>query len=642
MATQVDRVTWSFRNVTRSFDFWPSLDSISITDGHPEEQATFSCVVEDTLAALTFANEDVVRVTVDGGAGAVTIFEGPCKVVTLGDHGRSGPRTYSLEGNDWTPLLQDDLVDTAAPWPAESAAARLTRILAFHTKGITVAFSDLPSEDVERQDGPLGSSVLDCLDQFAQELELSYYVDFAKGLHIFRTETISAPFDLISDTPAPPDSYPFWDWTHPQESSELGNAALVIGDKDYGFIVDTGSVATYGRKEFSVQDGTLKSDTAIARAGARALANESQPIITGSLAIAQAGLRAGMTVSIDHHLWPQVLAAAPYIVTSVEIVALDPHDADDTAQIRVTVGYTDRRRPKGKGGRAGGGDASDEDVPGGGGAIGLTLREMLHQQDPLEPNPSLSLVYGNPTTKQIAERIYHNLPYTTVGCPLGTGGWSGWQRREAWYEFDPGALSDDELGLRFTIPAANPADVWGVAGDRLYVYGIAHLQPTDVGQFEALGDVSWVDAGATVVVPAGLLEPNATNYFVIAPGWRSWKNGFYCSQDLLDGAHGPAGAAASGGEGNSGRVVAPVVTARLVMLRGKGLTGWITGLGDVDGSNREFELPGWGGRGVPRVRIGPVELAVGEYSFDEAAGTVTLAHAPEAGDVVTFRFLAGR
>ena len=35
------RGAWRFRNQTRGFDFWPTLDSVLISEAHPEDLATF-------------------------------------------------------------------------------------------------------------------------------------------------------------------------------------------------------------------------------------------------------------------------------------------------------------------------------------------------------------------------------------------------------------------------------------------------------------------------------------------------------------------------------------------------------------------------------------------------------------------------
>ena len=276
------------------------------------------------------------------------------------------------------------------------------------------------------------------------------------------------------------------------------------------------------------------------------------------------------------------------------------------------------------------------------GSITLTEREMYSRFDDFALDPLDDVAYGNPVIKRIGSWVYHNIPYTTGGCPLGFGGWSGDSEHEGWWEYTTGALADDVVGVRFTIGAANATYIYGNAADQPYTYGFATSQPTDVGQFTPLGQVDWVAAGAVVDIPRSAINEAGTSYFVIAPGWRCAQDAFFCAQDLADGSTGPAGSLASGGEGNSGQLRIPTITATYLVLNAtSGLTPWVAGDGAINGTNKTFTLFGWDGTGSPQVKVNGLILDGPDFTFSDTALTVTLKVAPQAGDVVTFRYQAG-
>ena len=646
-ATTAGRVTWAFRNVSRSFNFWPTLESVEIVDAHPEEQATFSCRVEDPDEMLTFDNEDVIRVTVDDGGGAVKIFEGRIKQLTYKDHGRSGPRAYNLSCNDWTVLGDEDIITSKGARPTESAADRIDWIIGFSSKGLTLdAGSTIPAVNVDKGDH-YGQTVLEALEDVLGQLDttnVSYYVDFDKAIHIFTTEATSAPFDLAAGTASPPDSYPFWDWEHVKDTAELGNAVLVIGDKDQQFYTDASSISDWGRREFSVEDADLKSGTAMNRAASHALSNQAQPIIDGHMTIRQPGIRAAMAIEISHHLWDEIAANSPYIVKQVTTRALDPHDdVDGMAYIDIEVVYTDRYRIKFKGGK-GPGDADKED----GDAItpsSLLVREARELFDWFVDNAVHTNVYANPANKFAGQGIYHNIPYTTCGCPIGNGGWSGRAEIEFWIECNPGALDDDLLGIRVEIQMGDSTNFWGRTKGP-WAYGYKSTVPTGVREGIKLGHVANLvpDGLATFFIPVSYLTESTTNYWYIGPDWPGIAgSGFFCAQDIVDGVHGPMGADTSGGEGASGQIKFPTASAISVYgvyNRKRGLTNWLPVIGDTDGENRTFELMNWNGKGVPRVRVGAVILSSDDFEYDMSTGQVTLDEPPDEGDRVAASYLS--
>ena len=282
----------------------------------------------------------------------------------------------------------------------------------------------------------------------------------------------------------------------------------------------------------------------------------------------------------------------------------------------------------------------DADTAETGASITLTGRECYNRFDGFDADPQADIQYGNPLLKSIGSLVYHNLPYTTCGCPLGAGGWSGLATYEGWWEYTTGTLADDVIGVRFTVSAVNTSFAYGLY-DQPYLYGWKMAEPTDVDQYTPVGYIDWVDNGAVVDIPRSGINEGGTSYFCIAPGWRAGTNFFFCAQDLVDGTAGPAGSTSSGGEGNSGRVRVPTVTATYLTVSGSGKAPWVPGDGSINGSNRVFTLYGWDTTDRPGVKVNGLVLGAADYDYDDDAGTVTLRVAPAEGDSVLFRYQMG-
>jgi hypothetical protein len=88
-------------------------------------------------------------------------------------------------------------------------------------------------------------------------------------------------------------------------------------------------------------DDTLRTAEQVRAAGRRRLLQLAEPIVDGSLVCWEPGLHAGMRVGIVNDLWG---IDSNFIVTGVEVSAVDPHDDDDKALLRSEVRFTDRRR----------------------------------------------------------------------------------------------------------------------------------------------------------------------------------------------------------------------------------------------------------------------------------------------------------
>lgn len=621
------RVSWEFWNVTRGYPFWPTLESITITETNPEDLATFSAELVDEDASITLAEEDEVWAKVGG----VKAFAGHVKTVERTQRSEAGPRTYRFDCQDYTAKLDDSVIDHPRSRASEGLADRVAWILSFLDYPITTTGVDLPAGDAERADHD-GMTVREALDQLADEHRLAYYVDFDKDLHLFRVETIAAPFALDDTDPDYSTRFPYSGFTETGDTVELAERIYVIGEKGRAW-VGPGS-----GQERSINDPELLTAAQRTAAGDRAIAELGTRQIDGSLLCHEPGLRGGMTFLLTNDLW--AYDEVTRIAVSVEITAVDPHDDDDMAYCHTLVRFSDRRRARPRKARR-----TRPEAPGtqDGGMLAVArwcysqARNRLQLTGAFTHGPLAdSVAFAGPDGPIHSEvtqaAIAHNVPWTSGLCSLGLGAQTGDVVEEQWFAFDPGDLTDGEIGVRFDGTMDN---VEGVAAGLTLDYGIAHAAPTDERSFEILGTIPVAeDASYSVIVPRSVLEPSTNNYLVLGASWSCLRAGCVCSNDVP----GALDSVANGLYG-SGAVRLAKPTATLVSIGGDGVTSWVAGEGDVDGSNRTFGLIDWSGRGIPEARVGMAILAVGtDYQYDEDAGTVTLRQAPPSASAVAFRY----
>lgn len=635
--TYPTRGAWLFRNVTRSFDFTPTLDTIEINQSHPSELATFSGSVVDLTASLTFEPEDRIRVTFAGAR----IFEGHIKAVGEGVLAEIGPRVYRLEAQDLTAKLDDSVIDHPADRPSETFAARVAWVLTFLNWSLTTTGVNAPGGTAEKANLD-GMTVREALDQIADEARAFYYVDFGNDLHFFRTETVAAAFNLNDTTPNYSTSFPFTEYQRTRDSGELATAAYVQGETGIAWVSDAAAIATYGRQERTVNDGALKTAQAIVNAGTRTLAQQSSPAIEGSAVVWEPGLRAGMNPSLTMSRWG--LSAVTVYLSSVTIYAVDPHDSNGTAYLRCEVTFTDRRRAKGSHRNATNkntrkrdtsGDDAGDDAGSGAGPGTVSATALQSAWDSILGGQWTGLfTAGAPF---VGSWVSQNTPYTVSGCSIGGGLWGpGGQTWEAWYTMtatgtDGSAFAEVTIG--------NLGTLLGRGDPGPYRVGWANAAPGRLGEFAVVGEITGV--GGTVLVPGPLIIDGGTNYLVIAPAWGAIVGWSTCAENISSGFGGPV----VGGEGNSGRGVAPSVgniSGATTTPVGPGRTSWVpapAGSGAINGSNRTFTLAGWNGTGIPEARWGVAILGLGlDYEYDAGPNTLTFREAPPEGTLVGFRY----
>lgn len=227
----------------------------------------------------------------------------------------------------------------------------------------------------------------------------------------------------------------------------------------------------------------------------------------------------------------------------------------------------------------------------------------------------------------------YNIPWTAGVCALGGGGYGGLSIREQWFKFDPGDLSG-VVGLRLSVTLH---DTEGDTTD--LVVGVSSSAPSGYVQreFDEVTRIPAKDGTWDVFLPSSVLVPSADQYVCFAAAWdcQAAIGTWICTND-------EPGISDVVGNGlyQSGQVrIDPKPTATLVTVSGTGMTSWVGGEGQADGSNRTFALVGWNGKGTPQARVGAVVQAYpADYAYDDDAGTVTFRVAPASGSAVAFRY----
>ena len=641
------RGTWRFRNVTRGADFLPTLESVSVIQDHPEGLATLSAIIVDEDATQTFAEEDRIWATFTPYGGTIRrIFGGHIKVCVEQLLSEVGPREYEIQAQDYTAKLDDSVIDHEADRASESNADRVSWILGFLNFSITTTNVSPPSGTSERANFH-GMTVREALDQFCEENDAHYYLDFGPedpddgntpDLHLFGTETISAPFDLDDTAADFATSFPAHDVKRAKDSGDLATALYVIGENgEATWVTDAGAIATYGRQERTLNDDTLKTSTARTKAGNQQLARDGAPSVDGSFVCWEPGLRAGMRPNLTIDLWG---FDAPVWLTSVTITAVDPHDdadevaPDGVALLKSECSFTQRRRFRGGGRKRPPRKDTNADAGTsvGSGSFAVVDRESCW--DSLKRDAWTGLfTAGSPF---VGSWISQNTAYSVSGCALGGGLWGpGGQTWECWFTVTASGTTGDS-GADVTL--GNLGTLLGRGDPGPYLVGWANAAPGGLGEFAIVGQIE--ATGGSVFVPSWLIADGGTNYLVVAPAWEAFDGWSTCAENIVDGFGGPI----VGGEGNSGRGIAMgtgdiTIVARAVSGTGRAPWHFPDGAGAIDGSNREFTLTGWNGEGVPEARWGVAILAPGyDFEYDVGDQTVTFRDAPPEGTAVGFRF----
>ena len=319
--------TWKFTNVTKDVACWPTLESLNFVDSHPKALATLDCRLIDPDNVIEFTLDD--EMTVEYALNDVdfeTVFRGVVTAREMTDMGRDVPRVWNIGAQDYVVRLEDTLITGTRP--SESAEDRVLWIVDFAPdQGINSAvLMGLASITLEAHDEYDGMSKSQALDEIAQQLDATWYVDWDKMVHFYTGfEAYLAPFDLAHPAD-PPDSYPYWDFTVSDSLDDAATRVYVQGKDGHIWRINGTAETALGREiQRAISDDKLDTTDKMEGAGDTFLANAWPPPRKGRLTLLTPGLRAGQLVHITYPEWAADGIDADFVISSVSAEFLEPN-----------------------------------------------------------------------------------------------------------------------------------------------------------------------------------------------------------------------------------------------------------------------------------------------------------------------------
>jgi len=302
------------------------FDALQIVNRIHEGSGTATIPIRDDTGALTIANEQSIKVEQNG----TRLFEGLIRRIRRSDKGWSTePDIYLLEAQDFTTLLDDDVIETGYRSTTESDKARIAWLVStYGTRGVTAGIevqtllATMPAGTDGRSEQDFsGKTLRAAIEQVAKLGGGRYYVDYDKKLHYFANETITAPYKL-SDAPNGTTSVGYWDLKLDDDSIDVVHEVLVIGTgvKVWRSIVSPPALGL--RRRAVINDDDITSVGQANEVGDAYLDQYGTARNSGSVMVRTAGFRAGQTVLITHT--GHGLVEASYIIAAVTATTASP------------------------------------------------------------------------------------------------------------------------------------------------------------------------------------------------------------------------------------------------------------------------------------------------------------------------------
>ncbi len=559
-STYPSRGRWRFYNITGNFYFYPPLQSIGITQEHPDLTATLNCAVVDNGEGFAFQSEDEVRVTFGGDR----IFAGHIKTLIEGSPSEDGPKSWTITAQDYTGKLGQALVTRRRKRKREKAKRRIKWILRYMTRHVWqldgMDLSHVPDENVEPYDY-YGTTVEEALQHVADQVRCHFYIDLDNVFQWFRTDAVPGPFYLDNDAPDYVNSFPFQGWADTYDTVDLGNAVLMDPErrKDAVWVKDADSISAFRRHERFVSDSNIHRRKAARNVARRALEENLSPTAEASITVYEPGLWAGMQVHVVEDLWRR---DEWRYIKSVNIRAVDAHDEDFNAFLVTEITLQNRRKRRGHVHRSI--NRNTRRRPGTHANVKDYVIDSFHRVvEPPELEPGDAM--GSMATYQVSKGVDVNgndIPFD-IGTPVlqlaasyvGAGymGWTtedcgcpgldncfkGWKDIERWAWMVVPAHPDGMAGA--TIDVSVPG-LDGVAGSHGADVVVLTSQPTDTWQGTVVGHVG--SSGGTVTIPASAIPAEGGELHIgLRAGWHCNYGDFECGWSWPF----------STGDGNSGR-----------------------------------------------------------------------------------------
>jgi hypothetical protein len=550
------RGEWVFRDSTGAFNFFPILSSISITQSNPDDVAVCSFDVEDRASTITFQNEDKIWVKF----GEARVFAGHVKNCGYDQLSEVGPRIWHIEAQDYTAKLEDSVITYRKKRRREKVARRIRWILSYLDYPMDRDLSDLPDAYIEKSEYHT-MTVREALDQVCEVLRLHYDVDFDNDedgeptIRFWRNGYATGAFDLNNDDPDYATSFPYREFKLSSDSVELANAIFVEPEKKRHstWVKDTASIAVYGRQERAITDESLHNKTQAQNAGERALDANDLPIVEGSLVCHEPGLLAGTRVNIKNALWG---VDEGFIITSVEISAMDPHDENSEAWLKSAISFRNRRKRK-----ATGRDSGNKNSRRRHRRVGDVKHYVLDDfSDRTVEPPSHSAgdtwatsgvgvgAYVGEDKDGVAQPFFYGTSEIEIGSWVG---WEyrtytdpenpcdgtypqyvGWREQERWTEWTVPAHPANMAGATVTVSVGLQGSGSGVGYPNGFDVRVSSVEPSDS---RSGGVVGFCQGGgsATVFIPGSAIpDEGQTLYVGLTPRWSANFGQYVCQYNL--------------------------------------------------------------------------------------------------------------
>ncbi|MBA2238819.1 MAG: hypothetical protein H0W24_09025, partial [Lysobacter sp.] len=297
-----------------------------------------------TSTTMSFDVEDANRsVTVNPEAEVILLenttrqFAGNVRVRNRTHRGHTLSRVYDVTCQDFTALLSDDVIQSGARNVVETDKARISWLITtFGSKGVTAGtgviqnVASMPAQDFS------GMTLHEALTEVAKFSWARFYVDYNKDLKYTKTSVGTAPFNL-SDTPNGSTTFGYQEFSIEEDTTDLVNSVLVIGEGVSLFREDATSITTYGRRRTVLEDREITTTTDANTRGDAFVAARAYPASEGSVVIDRAGVTAGMTIQITNS--GLGISAQTFTISAMETTF---SDIDPLPRYELTFGRTPR------------------------------------------------------------------------------------------------------------------------------------------------------------------------------------------------------------------------------------------------------------------------------------------------------------
>jgi len=210
-------------------------------------------------------------------------------------------RTMTVRCSDYNRLVEETDIVGGTEYIAYSDAEILDRLFTAYRPDIeaTTYVAELtPAMSVSFGN----QSLLDAVQQVAEQTGGHWYVDYAKRLHYFSAESSTAAW-FLSDYPGGGSAFAYQSVRRKENAKDIVNQVLIVGGDVTSFVENATSVALYGARMAVVTDSQIDTVGSADARGSAVLAKYAYPQVSYDVTTRKTGLRAGMDVRLRVQDW---------------------------------------------------------------------------------------------------------------------------------------------------------------------------------------------------------------------------------------------------------------------------------------------------------------------------------------------------